>query len=128
MSPVRIMQRRWAQAEQYELRSHGNMSVVTSEQGGVAALQLLPNAKGLDTSTKTFQYGVSLNTLTKVKSPSSNKEKINLPAEPPIRRSFISLESKFPHRPHTRFCRRDGSKGQFEICNKKVLKVNKKCK
>lgn len=49
MSPVIIIQRRWAQAEQYELRSHGKISVVTSEQGEVKAFQLLAKSTGLDT-------------------------------------------------------------------------------
>lgn len=76
VSPLMIRQRRWAQAAQYELRSHGNISVVTSEQGGVAVFQLLPKAIGLNNC---------------------------FPDEPVICRSFISLESKFPHRPHTWF-------------------------
>lgn len=40
----------------------------------------------------------------------SSKERNHLPAEPLIRRSFISLESKFPQSPQTRFYRRKHKK------------------
>lgn len=88
VSLCRIIQRLCAQAAQYECRSQGNNSWVTSEQGGTAVFQLFPNSSVLNTT-----------------------------AELLVSKSFINFPSKSPHRPRTLPCQ-STHKGNMSMTGK----------